>query len=917
MTSIGSVTAPGAAGHPARRRQRIPGGPLPVGSGTLLAPVDSTERGKIVQRRVLFDRLARAGRVTVVSGPAGSGKTALVGSWVSEATLGERAARVCVQYDEHDARRFWLSVWDAMRGTTAGSVLLRDLTGATGVDGWTIVERLVEDLYSLEAPVWLVIDDLDELAASGGQEQLGFLLMHAPDALRLVLIGRRDPTLRLHRLRLQGDLTEIRPRDLRFTQDEALELAKGAGVALSDSAAANLLERTEGWAAGLRLAMRSLLDHPDPHRFVAEFSGSERTVADYLLAEVLDRQPEQVRRLLMRTAMLERVSGPLADALTGDSGGEGILQELERSNAFVISLDAGRSWFRYHRAFAELLQLELRRTSPDEVRALHAAAAEWLAEHHYPIEAIRHAQAAGNWSLAAGLLAEQWFGLTLSGKNAIAHELLAAFPGTVRTADSGLTGLRAADALIYGSLEDAKRHVDSATRESASLPADRSRRRQVILGVLRLILARQSGDLPAIAQEAERLAASVDAADAGQLGLGRDLCAVATISLGAGELWAARAEEADRHLEQGIAMARRIARPYLEATALANWAMLAGLRSLRVAAERSEHAIELARRHGWREEPAAALADIVLGLTRVWEGQLDEAEPSLAQAERALRVEVEPAAGTLFHIARGWLALARNRNEEAFHAFRTADRVAGRLVTPHMFRQGTRSLLLQTLVRLGETTRAEQALNEMSEEERQAGEIRIARAAQNIAQHDARAATASLAPVLEGTVVVLGPQVWMVEAFLLEAIARDLLGDVDAAGHALERALDLAEPDGVLLPFLLHPTPSLLERHARHRTRHASLVADIIDLQAGRQPAFALAESQLPREPLSASETRVLRYLPTHLSLREVGNELYLSVNTIKAHIRSIYSKLDVHSRSEAIERARALRLLGPSSRSR
>jgi LuxR family maltose regulon positive regulatory protein len=612
--------------------------------------------------------------------------------------------------------------------------------------------------------------------------------------------------------------------------------------------------------------------------------------------------------------MLERVSGPLADALTGDSGGERILQELERSNAFVVSLDASRSWFRYHRAFADLLQLELRRTEPDEVRALHATAAEWLAEYHYPTEAIRHAQAAENWSLAASLLSEQWFDLTVSGNADIAHELLTVFPNSARAADPALTALTAADELIYGSLEEAQRQIDCATRESASLPADQRRRCEVMLGVLRLAVARQSGDVPAAAREVGRL---VDAADAATLGLGRDLRAIATISLGATELWAARAEEADRHLEQGVAVARGIRRPYLEATALANWAMLASLRSLRVAAERSEHAIELAPRHGSREQPSTALANLVLGLTRVWQGRLDEAESRLAQAERALRVQVEPAHGAVLHAARGWLALARNRNEEALHAFRAADRAADRLITGHVFTRGTRSLLVQTLVRLGQIARAEQALIQMAEEERESAEIRVASATLRIAQNDPLEATASLAPVLEDAIAVPSPQVWMIEAFLVEAAARDLLGDGDATERALESALDLAEPDGVLLPFLLHSTPSLLERHSRHRTTHASLLSDILNLYAGRQRPSRLADPEPPLEPLSATETRVLRYLPTHLSLREVGNELYLSVNTIKAHIRSIYSKLDVHSRTEAIERARALRLLAPSPRDR
>ena len=228
---------------------------------------------------------------------------------------------------------------------------------------------------------------------------------------------------------------------------------------LPEPALAMLHERTEGWAAGLRLAALSLAGHPDPERFAAEFSGSERTVAEYLLAEVLDRQSEQVRRLLLRTCVLERVNGELADLLTGDSGGERVLQDLEEANAFVVSLDAARSWFRYHQMFADLLRLELRRTAPDEVAGLHRAAAGWLAEHGYPVEAIRHAQAARDWELAARLLADHWPGLHLDGQAATAHELLAGFPAEARAADAELAAVAAADELARGSLEAAERYL--------------------------------------------------------------------------------------------------------------------------------------------------------------------------------------------------------------------------------------------------------------------------------------------------------------------------------------------------------------------------------------------------------------------------------------------------------------------------
>ena len=255
----------------------------------------------------------------------------------------------------------------ALRRTSAGSGLVRAVTAAPDLDGWAIVERLLKDLAPLADRIWLVLDDVHELGSDEARRQLELLVMRAPDALRFVLATRHDLRLGLHRLRLEGELTELRAADLRFSLAEAGELLAAAGVDLPGPALGMLYERTEGWAAGLRLAALSLAGHPDPERFAAEFSGSERTVAEYLLAEVLERQGEEVRRLLLRTCVVERVSGELADALTGGSGGDRILQDLEAANAFVVALDAARSWFRYHRLFAGLLQLELRRTAPGEV----------------------------------------------------------------------------------------------------------------------------------------------------------------------------------------------------------------------------------------------------------------------------------------------------------------------------------------------------------------------------------------------------------------------------------------------------------------------------------------------------------------------------------------------------------------------
>ena len=455
-----------------------------VRSGTADAPVAAAVDG-VVSRRALFERLGAAGRVTGVSAPPGSGKTLLLRSWTGQAALAGRAAWVAVPGGERDPQQFWIAVADALRGTAAASALVRPLTAAPDLDGWAIVERLLTDLARLEDRIWLVVDDVHELAATDALAQLELLVMRAPAELRFVLATRHDLRLGLHRLRLAGELTEIRAADLRFTLEEARALFDAAGVQLPESAVALLHARTEGWAAGLRLAALSLAGHPDPARFATEFSGSERTVADYLLAEVLERQSEQVRRLLLRTSVAERVSGELADLLTGASGGERVLQDLERAGAFVVSLDAGRSWFRYHQMFADLLQLELRRTAPGELPALHQAAAGWFAGHGYPVEAVRHAQAAGDWSLAARLLSDTWLSLALDGQQDTAHELLAGFPGGVAAGDPELIALVAADEMNRGSLAEAEGHLARAASELGSVPAQQRGRFQVTLGILR------------------------------------------------------------------------------------------------------------------------------------------------------------------------------------------------------------------------------------------------------------------------------------------------------------------------------------------------------------------------------------------------------------------------------------------------
>jgi LuxR family maltose regulon positive regulatory protein len=357
-----------------------------------------------VERRALSARLAGAARVTLLSAPAGSGKTFLLRSWSKAPSVTQYAACITVPRDTRDAKLFLPSVIEALRGTAAGAKCVRPLNAASELDGRARLEQLLQDLRAMQERVWLIIDDLQELRSDEALRQLELLLMLAPPTLRIILASRHDMPLGLHRLRLTGDLTEIRTADLSFTVEESRALFAASGVTLSEGSLELLHQRTEGWAAGLRLAACAALTHSNPERMAASFCGSEPMTAEYLYAEVLDGQPEEIRHLLRCTSLLEQVNGALADHLTGSLGGERMLRTLERANAFVFSLDAERSWFRYHPLLADLLRFELRQSNPAELTRLHAAAAEWYAAHdaqilEFPIVGGRFSRTASSGAL--------------------------------------------------------------------------------------------------------------------------------------------------------------------------------------------------------------------------------------------------------------------------------------------------------------------------------------------------------------------------------------------------------------------------------------------------------------------------------------------------------------------------------------
>ena len=853
--------------------------------------------------------------MTIISAPAGSGKTCLLRAWADRPGQPHRLAVMQVQRDQHDAQQFWLALLDAVRQACAPTSRAEPPAPTPDFNAPAMVDRVLSELADARGDITLVIDDLHELNSPEALAQLTRLLMNLPPQVHAMLTTRHDLRLRLHQLRLAGELAEIRAADLRFSERETRELLDASGIALSDAGAALLHQRTEGWAAGLRLAALSLADHPDPERFVAEFSGSDRTVAEYLIAEMLERQPDDVQDLLLRTSLLDRVNGELADLLTGRPGSERILLELEDENAFVESLDPERTWFRYHHLFADLLRLELRRTLPGDVPRLHRRAAGWFTLQGQVVEAIRHTQAAGDWPEAARLLADHSFSLTLDGQAQTIQALVRAFPPGTDHPELAL--VRAGGDLVQGRLDEAAAYLAVAERHAETAPPDRQRRLRVAIASLKLSLARRRGHLAGVIEQVRFLASPVTGQSDEDIALDRDLRAVALMNLGTAEAWSLGMPDAERHLREGAVLAREIGRPYLEVGCLAqlgfayifHGAAMPKIHPFAMTQARCREAIALAERYGWGAEPVIAPALMTLAGTMVWLGEFDEGERWLRRTERALQTDTGPDIRLLLHQTAGILHAGRGRRHEALEEFSAAEHLGSQLEGLQALASQVTGWLLATQARLGLPGEARARLAALDDERADSGEIRNARAVICLAEGDPAGALGAVRDVLDGTAPVLG-YVTVVEADLLAGLAYRELGDLRAANQAAERALALAESDRLVLPFAVTGSRELLEALPRHETAHAALLADILDVLHGSSPAAREQSSLPPAEELSPGELRVLRYLPTNLSRPEIAGELSVSPSTVSTHVRSIYAKLQVRDRSSAVQRARELRLL-------
>jgi LuxR family maltose regulon positive regulatory protein len=863
----------------------------------------------LLDRKDLLQLLDRAvtKRLTVISAPPGSGKTSLLRTWADHSTKLRRVALVSVERDQRNDQRFWCAVLDAIR-SPARSTAAETTPAPTALpDVDQVIDSVLAELAEHPEPVVLIIDDLHELRSADALAQLQYFLANLPSSARVVLSSRRDPPIRLHQLRLADAIAEIRAGDLRFTEDETRALLAASAISLSGEGVAALHQRTEGWAAALRLAVISLTGHPEPERFVAEFSGTDRAIGEYLMAEMLEHQPSEVQRMLLRTSLVERMNGELADLLAGRAGAEQMLLALEEANAFVVSLDAQRTWFRYHQLLADFLRLELRRTSADEVPDLHRRAARWFADRGDVVEAVRHMVAAGDWPDAARLVADHSFRWVLDGQAGTIRAVLQAFPEGASVDHPDLALAHAAAELNQGRTEEAAAQLALAEAHLHSAPPAHGRL-MVAIASLRLALARRSGQFSEVIEQVKILDSSMAGASSGPLAMGSELQGVALLNLGIVETWTGRLLEAERHLSDGAALAQRTGRPYLEVACRAHQGFPSTLVSVATARERGRQAVALAERYGLEDRPILAPALAAVGGMAIWMGEFDEGERWLRRAWEVGSAHVEPATAVLLHLATGMLHAGRGQQPSALEAFTAAARAQSLLTGVHALVPRIIGWLATTQARLGMPAEARATLAGFSPEPGRAGPIANARAWICLAEGNPGKAVEALRHVRD-TQPPVEPST-LVEAHLLAGTAYLRLGDRDAAAAAVEAALATAEPDRLVFPFAMTEAADWLDLLHHNQTAHRALLTDIVDQLRGASPPSTDREPLPHSDELTPSELRVLRYLPTNLTRVEIANDLHVSIHTVNTHIRNLYAKLGAGDRSAAVQRARQLRLL-------
>jgi LuxR family maltose regulon positive regulatory protein len=886
-------------------------------------------RAQLVPRAHLLERLHHGVErtLTLVSAPAGFGKTTLIAQWLKE--RGMPVAWLYLEAEDNDPTRFLSYLIAALQTLDAqvGTIALAMLRTPQPPSPEAVMAVLINDLVERGGgDVVLVLDDYHVITADPIQRGMTFLLEHMPPQLHLLLVTRADPPLPLARLRSRGQLTEVRAAELRFGAAETgVFLQKVMGLDLPPEAIATLESHTEGWIAGLQLAALSLKGRTDTSAFLTNFTGSHRFVLDYLSEEVLARQPAPVLQFLLHTSILERLSGPLCDAVTGQEGGHAMLEALERANLFVDALDDERHWYRYHHLFAQVLHSRLQQLEPMLPPELHRRASAWYEQHALPAEAVQHTLAIPDFELAARLIEPIVLPVAFQGQLYTVLEWLHALPEASVRAHPRLC-VYYATLLVYSNqfeaaetrLQDAERGIQEA------MPAEQARtiRGEVLTvrgGIASLIvelphaasLARQALDLLPEAEIVPR---------AGSIGI------IAMAYLVSGDVTSATEHE----VAAANALIRTTGNPF---ALVGNIALLGRLHvlqgRLRQAAATYEQVTHVVPQPEVLQTLFTSLSYYFdLGdLLREW-NELEAAERYMLQGVALVNetLTVQPFVATQGYTAQGRLQQARGNSRAALTALDILARLAEqRQFASHWVEQGeaVRAQLELAQGDVAAAIRWAESSGLSTEDE----DLPYPREGQYLALSRARIAQARDEPEgvflqdilhllnrLQSSAEAKARLSSVLEILVLRALALEVQGDRASAQSTLERALVQAEPEGYIRLFVDEGAPMrTLLRQAHARSRVPGYVATLLSA-FGEQLVSDLpptsARPVLLAEPLTEREREVLRLLLEGASNLEIAHRLVLSVNTVKRHVYNLCGKLGVQSRAQAIVRVRDLNLV-------
>ena len=898
---------------------------VPVMETKLLPP---RLRSRAMPRPRLEELLGLGARssLTLVSAPAGFGKTTLLGTWLANAGA-RRAAWVSLDERDRDPHSFWSHVLhsvDRAAPGTASPALLRLQPDPRAVDA--ALTALLNELSVLPGDLTVVLDDYHLADGPDVSSGMTVLLDQLPVQVHVVIATRADPALPLARLRARGELLEIRAADLRFSGDEATAyLNDVAGLALTADNVAALEARTEGWAAALQLAALSLRGRDDASQFIRGFAGDDRYVVDYLVEEVLERQPDDVRRFLTETSVLERLTGPLCDAVTGRTDSRTMLDSLERQNLFVAPLDDHRRWYRYHHLFADVLRAHLHDERPGDVPELHRRAGDWYDEHDDPEPAVRHALAGGDVELAARRVEAAIPAMLRDRREATIRRWSEELPGEIVEGRPAL-GLGLVAGLMscnqFDGVDQRLHQVEQALAEPVDGVAveDRSGipRLRASAATYRAALALVAGDLPGTVDHAERALALTAANDHLTRGSASALLGLAAWTRG-------DLEEAHRGYREASDCLRRaghLADVVGCAITLADLEMTQG--RLREARRTFRDAVELSGTDG---AVLRGAADMYVGLSRVaWEqDDLADAAEHLRRADQLGEVAGLPQHPYRWRVALAQLRHAEGHTTTALGLLAEAERVYVGDFSPNV--RPVAAVRARVLAATGDVTAAMRwagseglsATDELSylREYEHVTLVRILFASHATGvSKDALPEARSLLDRLLVAAEAGGRTGTVIELLALQAIAARAAGDRSNALTALARAVELAEPEGYVRLFSSEGAPMAELLRALDRDRPTPFTARLLErTQTDRAdptrvpPASTVTRTGGPEpagfvEPLSSRELDVLRYLGSELNGPDIARELGVSLSTVRTHTQHIYTKLGVNNRRAAVRRA-------------